>query len=545
MVDMRTWMSVDYYHVLRIPRTASVDTIRKAYRSLAKEYHPDKGGEERAFHAVSEAYEVLNDPELKNQYDAVRTVAGSQLLDEERFMELVKEAFREGFTEGVDRWRKGKLNRVRGHDIRTKIVLTAQEAEQGTVRPLMIVYETGCPDCMNGCDHCENGWLTEEKILTVKIPAGVKNGKRIKIAKAGGKGEKPGDLYIVVDVLPGPAVSGVGDMPLEESKTDSLEPELEPEPAPELDHEFEEKVVPEMEMGTNPVPEPVAEPEESVTEPEFEEKTVQEAEIVPPFMTETEQRFTEASEPEPEPEPAHEPEPASEPEPVHEERSDTKQVTESTVKKISEEKTEPSSQDATVADSSEGTETAETDISEDGKEAETGNKTDSAALTDPAPPTVSIWKKEMTKPVLRRRVGNKKTDSAHRAGKPSNVNVHLPTPSKPFFHHNQETVSGRNSGDPSSRKEGKLTSSSTPPIKRSRPPVHIRVESPDYFPLNVDRGNLGKQVTFISPRGENIVFVVPKGVKDAQVLRIKGKGRVNPDTLVVEDLLLQVFLVGQ
>ena len=58
---------------------------------------------------------------VENQYDAVRTVAGSSTLTRTFHLELVKEAFREGFTEGVDRWRKGKLNRVAGMTLEQRL----------------------------------------------------------------------------------------------------------------------------------------------------------------------------------------------------------------------------------------------------------------------------------------------------------------------------------------------------------------------------------------------------------------------------------------
>lgn len=513
MVDMRTWMSVDYYHILRVPHTASVDTIRKAYRSLAKEYHPDKGGEERAFHAVSEAYEVLTDPELKNQYDAVRTVAGSRLLDEERFMELVKEAFREGFTEGVDRWRKGKTNRARGHDIKTRITLTEEEAAEGATRPLVIVYETGCPDCMNGCENCENGWLTEEKILTVKTPRGIKDGKRIKIPRAGGKGEQPGDLYIVVTVRPSP----------ERAAFDAASPSIEkygyPLPADTASEGEDNDIGTENLIGP-PTPLPAAE-----KNPRKASKT---GEGASGAMGEGEE--SEAGE----------------------NSGDKGGEVSLPADAVAGDAVAGGGNIPGAGDVDEGAGfpvdgkvVVEEEALSDGIDVLEGEEDcDGSVAPAVAKPLGNVssaatrWKKEVVKPVLKRKPASKVLPRGEdeKMKIPGGSLPHLAKQVRPF--EGERLVHPGDAGS-----DGKSRRAPEPPTKRSRPLSHIRVESPDYFPLNVPRENLGKQVTFVSPRGEDIVFVIPKGVKNAQILRIKGKGKVNPDTLVVEDLLLQVFLV--
>lgn len=67
-------MSKNYYDILGVKKSASADEIKKAFRKLAQKHHPDAGGNEETFKEINEAYEVLSDPEKKEQYDTYGTV---------------------------------------------------------------------------------------------------------------------------------------------------------------------------------------------------------------------------------------------------------------------------------------------------------------------------------------------------------------------------------------------------------------------------------------------------------------------------------------
>ena len=207
--------SKDFYQTLGISRTASDKDIKQAYRKLARKYHPDvnpgnKSAEEK-FKEINNAYEVLSDPEKRKKYDqfgdkwqyadqfagaqgnpfggasGFRNAGGNNssyqyvdMSDMGDLGELLK-----GFTGGFGG--RGRTSRPRqGRDIDTSTDITLEEAYNGTTR---LIQDT-------------SGHRIE-----VKIPAGVKNGQRIKVA---GKGEPglasgpSGDLYLAVSILEHP-----------------------------------------------------------------------------------------------------------------------------------------------------------------------------------------------------------------------------------------------------------------------------------------------------------------------------------------------------
>lgn len=204
-------MPRDYYEVLGVSRSASADEIKKAYRRLAKKYHPDvnkgdKGAEEK-FKEISHVYDILGDPEKKKKYDqfgqwaeqggfdprrqAYRTWSwsapggGGSRGDQAGFDFDLGDIFGDIFGMGGRRRRpegwpfEGQRGETAGRDIQSSVEIGFEEAVRGTTRRVVI---------------SRNG--RHEKI-DVKIPAGIRDGGKIRIA---GKGEEGGDLYIKVNV---------------------------------------------------------------------------------------------------------------------------------------------------------------------------------------------------------------------------------------------------------------------------------------------------------------------------------------------------------
>jgi curved DNA-binding protein len=218
----------DYYDVLGVGRDAGADEIQKAYRKLARTYHPDVNkdpGAEHRFKEISEAYDVLSDPETRQRYDAFghdfRQVPEG--VDPQTWARAQSQAragagragagpggpgqgFREEwFTsgpggEGVDiddlleglfggRGRGRSWGPIRGADQEAELVLTVEDAYRGGRRSISLSGPDG------------------PRTYDVNIPAGVTDGQRIRLAGQGGQGtgEAPsGDLYLVVRMAPHP-----------------------------------------------------------------------------------------------------------------------------------------------------------------------------------------------------------------------------------------------------------------------------------------------------------------------------------------------------
>jgi curved DNA-binding protein len=196
----------DYYEVLGVPRDASADDIRRAYRKLARQYHPDVNQDtdaEERFKEVGEAYEVLSDPEKREVYDRLgdQRRAGGEAPDMADFEDLFGRAgfgsdarfeFGEGgysdfferlFGQGAGVADGGPL---RGRDSEAVLELSLEETVAGGRRRLSL----------------DNGESFE-----VEIPAAVREGQRIRIAGKGVPGRSggpAGDLYLLVRLRPHP-----------------------------------------------------------------------------------------------------------------------------------------------------------------------------------------------------------------------------------------------------------------------------------------------------------------------------------------------------
>ena len=227
----------DYYSVLGVNRNASEKEIKQAYRRLARRHHPDvNAGDKSAeakFKEINEAYEVLSDKEKRQKYDqygdqwqyadqfakaggARRTSrdfssgdgAQSFHFEEGDLSDLFGGLF-QGFRTGASGRRAQPR---RSLDIDQMIEVTLEEAYHGTSR--ILSFETGEPCSVCGgtgriqnasCSACRgSGMVARQKRLEVKVPLGVKDGSRVRIAGKGrqGYGGANGDLYLVISVLP-------------------------------------------------------------------------------------------------------------------------------------------------------------------------------------------------------------------------------------------------------------------------------------------------------------------------------------------------------
>ena len=209
----------DYYKTLGVARDASPEGIKRAYRKLARKYHPDvskEGDAEARFKEVNEANAVLSDPEKRAAYDALGSGwhAGQEfrpppggggryreyhagpddLGDLGDFSDFFSSIFGQGFREAEARARRP--HRRRGQDQTTRITIDLEEAYRGGSRHLALeVPEIGA----------DGHILSRQRTLNVKIPAGVTQGRQIRLAGQGAPGihgGEAGDLYLEIEINP-------------------------------------------------------------------------------------------------------------------------------------------------------------------------------------------------------------------------------------------------------------------------------------------------------------------------------------------------------
>ena len=244
----------DYYKILNVARGASADEIKKAFRKLARKYHPDvnpgdKKSEEK-FKEINEAYEVLSDPDKRRKYDTLgpnwQEQFGSPFGAGRRsysyggrgssspfdfdtggsgFSDFFETLFGRSNPMGGSGTRGSVRNDMRrraGDNIEQPVEVTLQEAYAGGMRTFNIQSTEVCSVCKGTgelagktCATCSGqGVLPRSKRLQVKIPAGVDNGSKIRVAGEGqpGIGGGPrGDLYLVISVKPDPVFERKGD----------------------------------------------------------------------------------------------------------------------------------------------------------------------------------------------------------------------------------------------------------------------------------------------------------------------------------------------
>jgi curved DNA-binding protein len=207
----------DYYQIMGIKRDASQDEIKRAYRKLARKYHPDVSKEadaELRFKELGEAYEVLKDPEKRAAYDQLgkNWKAGQEFhpppewdqgfefhgggftgADAEQFSDFFESLFgRGGFTTGGASGFQQQFY-ARGQDTHAKILISIDDAFHGATRAISIKHteldQTGRPQL-------------KERTLNVHIPKGVRQGQHIRLAKQGAKGTgngEAGDLFLEIE----------------------------------------------------------------------------------------------------------------------------------------------------------------------------------------------------------------------------------------------------------------------------------------------------------------------------------------------------------
>ena len=249
--------TVNYYELLECERTADAGTLKSAYRKLAMKYHPDKNAgckeNEARFKAVSEAYDVLKDPQKRAAYDRFGHAAfqngggGGGAQDFGGFSDIFESVFGE-FMGGARAG--GRQAARRGADLRYDMDVTLEEAFHGKATEITVdvatacetchgqgarpgtsvktcqqcgghgkvraqqgffVVERACPVCQGSgemipdpCPDCRgDGRIEKTKTLEVNVPPGVDEGTRIRLGgegEAGARGAPPGDLYIFLHV---------------------------------------------------------------------------------------------------------------------------------------------------------------------------------------------------------------------------------------------------------------------------------------------------------------------------------------------------------
>ena len=229
----------DYYKILGVPRTADEKEIKSAYRKLARKHHPDvnpndKSAEEK-FKDISEAYEVLSDPKKRSQYDNFGEEwksyssggfprGGQQAQDFE--FDFGSSNLGDLF-ESIFGARRGANQRAQsqGEDIEYGLDLSLEEAIHGTEKKLTLTVEDTCPRCSGTgsvregggrqalCPQCHGaGRVRRQRSVDVKIPAGVTEGKRIRLRGEGAAGSdgRKGDLFLLVRLRPHPSFERQG-----------------------------------------------------------------------------------------------------------------------------------------------------------------------------------------------------------------------------------------------------------------------------------------------------------------------------------------------
>lgn len=243
----------NYYKILEVKKTDSIDAIKKSYKKLALKYHPDKAGEdkkkefEEKFKSINEAYSVIGNEEKRARYDSGETsFGGGQRSHGSNFSDIFKEMFGGGSF--------GNQYEEEDMDLHYRLVIEFREAAFGCEKEIMIDKDIHCSKCdgtgskddkfdtcgncegagrvqmtqrtpfgmvrgeakcgecsgegkipKNKCSNCEGNGIVRDKDKTkIKIPMGIDNGQTLRIMGEGNsvRGRSKGDLYLQIQIRP-------------------------------------------------------------------------------------------------------------------------------------------------------------------------------------------------------------------------------------------------------------------------------------------------------------------------------------------------------
>ncbi len=300
----------DYYEILGVSKSASSDEIKRAYRKLARQYHPDvnkEPGSDEKFKQINEAYQVLSDPDKRSQYDYYGAAGPRPGFEGFGFRGF------EGFGEfgdlfdvffGATRGRRAAPER--GSDLRYDLHITLEDIARGIERELKIVHFAACSECRgsgakpgtkpNRCPSCSGsgqikktqrtilgsftqvvpctacrgtgevisspcgtcrgeGRVKKSTTVKIKIPTGIDSGYRLRVAgagDAGSRGAPPGDLYVFIHVEAHPLFNRDGENLYHRTKISFIQAILGDEiKIPTIDGEAVLKIPPGTQPGTN------------------------------------------------------------------------------------------------------------------------------------------------------------------------------------------------------------------------------------------------------------------------------------------------------
>jgi molecular chaperone DnaJ len=191
----------DYYAILGVDKNADGDTIKKRYRQLARELHPDKTKGDKnledRFKEVSEAYDILSDGKKRAEYDQARELykSGAFRQGAHQFSGDFSDLFGGGAGDVFSQIFGGRKAPRRGSDIQKEITISFRDSIFGKEVDLRLSGQGNTP-----------------QTLTARIPAGISDGGKVRLKGRGSPGEAgPGDLYLTVNVIPHPVFSRSGD----------------------------------------------------------------------------------------------------------------------------------------------------------------------------------------------------------------------------------------------------------------------------------------------------------------------------------------------